>query len=228
MNFHEFEKLVNCGVKEMALTEDVILQDCEAQNYVWGIEICTDNLIIDGNNHSIDGNGTASLLNINASNIILKNIIFKNGCFECSGGAIRSTGHLVIENCDFIDNYSDYYGGAIYSTCGLHVKNSRFIKNRADYGGAIYIDIDSLSGLTLEGCVFDSNTSEFEGGAIYNRSKAQIHESSFVKNASFKGGAIYNNHLLNIKSSSFKNNIASDGNHIESEKNVNICKCDFD
>ena len=228
MNFRDFEELIKSGAKEIALTEDVILKDGEEEEYEEGIEINTDNLVIDGNDHAIDAGKKVPLFIINASNITLKNILFKNCCCEYSGAAIENRGDLIIENCGFTGNSSDEFGGAIYNKSKLLIKNSRFIKNRADYGGAIYMDLDSI--LNLEESLFESNTSEFEGGAIYNKSELLIHDSLFDGNASFKGGAIYNESILNIESSSFKNNIASDGNHIESENenNLNIFNCSFE
>lgn len=228
MNFKELEQLINNGAEEIALTEDVSLEDFEEDDYKVGIEINADNLIIDGNGHTIDGNKRKPLLNVNASKVTLKNIIFKNGCFEYSGGAIISNGDLTVESCEFIDNSSNDYGGAIYTKSKLQIKDSRFIENRSDYGGAIYID--SGADLNVEGSLFKSNSSEFEGGAVYNKGKLTINDSSFIKNASFKGGAIYNEDVLNVNDGRFKGNIASDGNDIESEneKNLNIADCIFE
>lgn len=228
MNFKGFEQLINSGAEEINLTEDVILEDFEEEDYKAGIEINDDNLIIDGNGHTIDGNKKTPLLNVNDSNVTLKNFRFKNGFSEYSGGAIINNGVLTLESCDFLDNSSDDYGGAIYTNSKLHIKDSRFIENRSNYGGAIYMDSDSI--LNLEGFLFESNSSEFEGGAIYNKSRLLIYGSLFDKNASFKGGAIYNERILNVTSCEFKNNIASDGNHIESEntENLNIFNCNFD
>lgn len=229
VNFQEFEELINSEVREIFLTDDVILDDGEKGKYEEGIEINKDNLIIDGNNHAIDGCMKAPLLIINASDITLKNILFKNSYCEYSGAAIDNRNNLIIENCQFVDNSSDEFGGAIYnaSNSKLVIKKSIFKKNRADFGGAIFIDSDSI--LNLTDSIFESNSSEFEGGAIYNKSKLLISGSSFDKNASFKGGAIYNEDILNIKECDFKNNIASDGNHIESEnkKNLSIFNCNF-
>ena len=172
MNFKEFEQLINSGAEDINLTEDVILEDFEEEDYIAGIEINADNLIIDGNGHTIDGNKKTPLLNINEYNVTLRNFRFKNGYSECSGGAIINNGCLTVESCDFLNNSSDDYGGAIYTNSKLHIKDSRFIENRADYGGAIYIDSDSI--LNLDGSLFESNTSEFEGGAIYNKSRLLI------------------------------------------------------
>ena len=228
MNFNEFEQLINSEVEEIVLTENVLLEDCEEEDYISGIEINADNLIIEGNGHIIDGNKKTPLLKVNAFNVTLKNFRFKNGYSEYSGGAIINNGSLTVVGCIFLDNSSEIYGGAIYTNSKLHIIASRFIENRSDYGGAIYIDSDSI--LKLEGSEFTSNSSEFDGGAIYNKSKLLIYGSLFDENASFKGGAIYNKRILNVKSCAFINNIASDGNHIESEntENLNIYNCDFD
>ena len=147
MNFKEFEQLINSGAEEINLTEDVILEDFEEEDYKAGIEINKDNLIVDGNGHTIDGNKKTPLLNVNASNVTLINFRFKNGCFEYSGGAIINSGVLTVESCDFLDNSSDDYGGAIYTNSKLHIKDSRFIENKSDYGGAIYMDSDSILNL---------------------------------------------------------------------------------
>ena len=50
MNFREFEELINSGVKEITLTEDVIIYD-EDKGKSFEINFDEDNLIINGNNH---------------------------------------------------------------------------------------------------------------------------------------------------------------------------------
>ena len=69
MNFKEFEQLINSGVEEIFLTENVLLEDCEEEDYISGIEINADNLIIEGNGHIIDGNK--------------KNTFAEGQCFQC-------------------------------------------------------------------------------------------------------------------------------------------------
>ena len=92
MNFKEFDQLINSGAEKIALTEDVILEDGEEEEYNEGIEINYDNLIIDGNDYAIDGGKKVPLFIINASNITLKNILFKNCYCEYSGAAIENRG----------------------------------------------------------------------------------------------------------------------------------------
>lgn len=228
MNFQEFEELINSGLKEITLTEDVILEDSEREDYMWGVEITADDLIIDGNNHAVNGNKKASLLNVE-SRVTLRNFRFENACFEYSGGALINRGDLIIENCEFFDNTSWDLGGAIYNEANLTIKNSKFMENRAEYGGAIFMDSDSM--LSLSGSVFESNFAEFEGGAIYNKSKLSVYDCLFRKNAAYKGGAIYNELILNVRDSEFTGNIAGDDNddiRSESEEKLSVFNCIFD
>ena len=228
MNFGEFEQLINSGAEEITLTEDVILDEGEKEKYEEGIEISKNNFIIEGNNHAIDGCMKVPLFIINASNITLKNILFKNCYCEYLSAAVDNRGDLIIENCRFIDNSSDDLGGAIYNAPNskLAIQSSIFEENRSDFGGAIYND----SILNISNSIFKSNSSEFDGGAIYNKGNLVIKNSLFDKNAAFYGGAIYNENILSVKSSEFKNSIANDGNHIETENkmNLNIIDCSFD
>lgn len=227
MNFREFEELINSGEEKIVLTEDVVAEDFEKTDYMMGIDINADNIIIDGDCHIIDAKGKVSIFYVKASNVTLKNICFKDGFCEYSGGAIYNKGDLTIVNCRFTGNCCEDFGGAVYTSSGLTITSSVFSKNKADYGGAVYVSSDST--LKVEDTVFDSNTSEFEGGAIYNKSRLRIYGSLFRSNASFKGGAIYNGDIMNVRDCEFEKNIASDGDHIETENedNLTVCRCSF-
>lgn len=235
MNFKEFEELIDSGLKEISLTEDVILDEGEDERYLDVIEIGTDGFVIDGKNHTIDGGNKASILYVEASNVILKNIIFKNAYSEYVGGAISNySNDLRIEHCQFIDNStcncSDLYGGAIYNapSSTLFIEKSVFKDNGSDYGGAIYIDSDSS--LHLKDSIFESNTCEFDGGAICNKGNLIVKDSIFNNNAAVYGGAIYNERDLIVNDSFFKNNIASEGYDIKTENediSVFDSQCEF-
>ena len=82
-----------------------ILDDEPGDNYtnrftsgVYIVQDCT----IDGQGHYIDGANAARIFVIDAGrNVILKNIVFKNGNAPI-GSAIYSAGNLTIENCTFL------------------------------------------------------------------------------------------------------------------------------
>lgn len=236
MNFKEFEELIESGIEEITLSEDIILEKGEEDRFIEGIVINMDGLIIDGKNYTIDGNSEVSILSINASNITLKNIIFKNGFSEDFCGAINNhSNDLRINHCQFIDNESEDFGnahgGAIYNAPNskILIEKSVFKDNGSDYGGAIFIDSNSI--FEINDSVFESNTVEFEGAAIYNKGKLIIDNSIFTRNAAFRGGAIYNEKDLIIKDCKFINNIAGEGNDIftENKDNLNIINsvCEF-
>ena len=103
-NFKELEELINSGVKEISLTEDVMSEG----NYEDGIIICTDGLIIDGNNHKIDANSLGRIFIVEAKNVTLKNIVFVNGKTNGGGGAIVNYDvNLRIINCCFKNNLTN-------------------------------------------------------------------------------------------------------------------------
>ena len=71
MNFKEFEELINSGAEEIVLTEDIFISD-EDNSKSFEISLDVDNLIIDGNNHTIESVNCE--FEIRGDNITFKNI----------------------------------------------------------------------------------------------------------------------------------------------------------
>ena len=119
-------------------------EDDDEEEFSSGIPI-ERNIIIDGDGHSLNGNGMARAFNIGSENqVTLRNIVFES-CFADEGGAIYNSGTLIIENCVFKYNGDNWHeecktsdGGAIYNNGDLVVTNSIFYQNEAVKGGAIY------------------------------------------------------------------------------------------
>ena len=204
------------------------------------VEIRDDNLVIEGNGHFMSA-GVNPLFEIYGKNIVFKDMTFKN--FDLEGGALIYNGSSArFENCKFLfNNFDDEYGvisnngrlellnclfednrlylgkGSCINNEGFaSIKDSKFIDNKSEYGGAIYNKFE----LDITDSIFKGNTSEYEGGAVYSKSRLKIFNSAFIENMSFKGGAIFNENYLLIRDSSFENNKASDSNHIENYKNA--------
>lgn len=184
MNFKELEELINSGVKEISLTEDVMSEG----NYEDGIIICTDGLIIDGNNHKIDANSLGRIFIVEAKNVTLKNIVFVNGKTNGGGGAIVNYDvNLRIINCCFKNNLSNRGiviripgGGAIGSYSDMSLFNCQFENNLGfgDDGGAVYLEQyeNHVPKVVLKNCDFKNNYSDganndfgSNGGSIYNK-----------------------------------------------------------
>ena len=121
-------------------------------------------ITIDGQGHTIDANGLSRIFVLNSANIILKNIIFKNGyAASYGGGAIRANSDDAVNvyNCTFINNtaiVNNGYGGAIASAANNRmgtISESVFIQNKCNWGSAIYNY--ALAG-TIDKCIFVNNT----------------------------------------------------------------------
>ena len=183
-----------------------------------GIELSKP-IIIDGNGYTIDANNFGRIFNINASDVILKNIIFINSHYAGKGGAIfvcqGNTG-IIFDNCSFIDNYAEE-GSGIYSNSPINMSGSNFTHNGYDAssyslnGGAVFINAMAY----IEGSYFYNNAASY-GGAIYASSRVKISNSNFnSNNGNLGGGAIYfdknsNNNI--ISGSNFLSNTASSTN----------------
>ena len=178
-DFQSLSKLIseNDSVK---LNEDYSLEIYEADFYEGGIEITRDGLEIDGCGHTIDGAYKSRIFIINARDVVLRNIEFKNGAFftdsdryVLGGGAIHvlKNASLALEKCIFSKNQSNSNGGAIFNN-GI---------------------------VTSCNCQFIDNKSKTFGGAIYNKQRLVTSNDEFIANSSRIAGAIYNAECLKIE-----------------------------
>ena len=226
-NFDYLDKLIQRS-NHIVLDENITLAHNEIDFYEGGIELDMDDLVIDGAGHSIDGIGKSRIFIITGKNIVLKNIIFKNGhsfenyfMWNNEGGGIRvyPDADLKIENCRFIGNVSETSGGAIANHGDLLIDEALFKLNKSNDGGSII----NFRKIHLDKSCFISNEA-LRGGAIANHGELAILNTEFrenvVRDGLFKarfrpmllideppeGGAIYNRAKLTIEKSSFINN----------------------
>lgn len=142
-----------------------------------------DSCIFDGN--TADAGGGALSIGF-TNNSLINHTTFVNNQAD-RGGAIwqqNDTTMVHVMNSVFETNLclgSD--GGAIYQrgSASLRMTSCNFIGNQAQVGGAIHMIEDSvdISDLVLEGCYFDFNIAEDQGGAI-NISNSHAHISNCV------------------------------------------------
>ena len=170
-----------------------------------GIQISYDGMTIDGNGHTIDGMSKSRIFQItDDTNIVIKNLKFKNGYSTGSGGAIR-----------------------IYTVIGkgvnLNLHNCEFENNVAKNGGAIFgmHYVDMIAGAfsspicIIDGCTFKGNVASGSGGAIIDTDTGDnnwiIRNSQFISNrAGDYGGAVFSKLKgLQILDCKFENNVAS-------------------
>ena len=135
----------------------------------------TKSIKIVGNGHSLDGNGQARIIKICSNcNVVLENIVFKNGYINGENGAavlLGSNAKLTIKNCVFKNNIVyNCNGGAVAGSMNdiLVIQKSKFYNNKAirnsnkiwpkdekGMGGAIIVNIGST--FKLYDSVFKGN-----------------------------------------------------------------------
>ena len=144
--------------------------------------------------------------------IIIENSIFENnvatGSDNFGGGAIfaQQIAELKITDSTFKDNKAQgtSSGGAIFishSTADIIISGSEFIANHANGqesvgGGAIYMvgtsNYERKGTLTISNTLFEDNTADANGGAIYVRATTlNIANSALINNRDANGLAIY-------------------------------------
>ena len=125
-----------------------------------GIEIKCDNIVIDGQGHTIDGNKLTRMFYVYGNNVTFKNINFINGKASL--------------------NHKTHNGGAIYFNKMGTVENCNFENNSAALGGAISF---SQFGGYAENCTFHYNSADTNGGAIFCRGDLTINIITFGNNS---------------------------------------------
>ena len=105
-----------------------------------------------------------------------------------AGGAINlyQDGALTVDLCRLVDNVATDKGGAIHSRGALIVTNSIFEGNSADYrGGAIYEG--SVGTINISQSAFVDNSSAGDGGAIAIFGKPAAPLDLEIENSTFSG-----------------------------------------
>ena len=238
--FQELQENITQGYSSGEITLDRDYE-CEDEFSAEGITIAQ-GIIINGQGHKIDAKGKATIFNIQADWVFLKNITFLNGKSK-DGGAINWEANLgSVLDCRFVNNTATDDGGAIYwHNRGILpylnsnlVRGCSFVNNTAtgNGGGAIFFaGGENEYDTTVENCNFEGNSAP-TGGAIYYMSEytATVTDCNFTNNFATKdGGAIYfdENSDGRAINCNFTNNSARYGGAVEFEGTGNVSNCNF-
>lgn len=229
-NFKYLDNLIHSGVKEIILDSDINLSDREKSKYSEGIKLDVDDLVIDGNGHTIDAKGKTRIFDCTGKNIFIKNIVLKSGFVDGSGGAINNRGTLSMKNTTLQENEAEINGGAIFNYMGrLTIMESTIIGNTARDGGAI--NSQFADELIITKSTIAENVVKHDGGAITNyKGQLTITESTFTGNtAKHYGGAIDNIGRSTITESTFTGNTAKSGGGViyNNEGSFKVNDCEF-
>ena len=124
-------------------------------------------LTIDGNGHTIDGQDKHRFIYLDKCNITLKNTIIKNTIHDNDNHAgvfeMLSPSNLNINNCTFINNKGDQKGSVLTNRGNATITNSTFINNTVNHvGGAIWSTGEYKGSLNLTNNTFKENVANKE------------------------------------------------------------------
>ena len=199
----------NCQNNELKLKKNYTNSNGD---HVDGIKITKDNIIIDGQGHTINGTGKSRIMHITGNNITLKSINFVNGFSNENGGAILCNGsNIKILYCNFVNNKASFAGAIMLDNTNGYILNSSFYYNQAsNNGGAIYKCGEFENTIINSTYLYNSAKN---GGAIYSIDlNSNIIDSNFMYNTAENNGIItYMGKKGNITGSSFQENTVSNG-----------------
>ncbi|WP_296893920.1 TIR domain-containing protein [uncultured Methanobrevibacter sp.] len=219
-NFKYLDGLIHSGIHEIVLDSDINLNDGEESQYLGGINLDVDELVIDGNGYTIDAKNKTRIFYCTGKNIIIKNIILKNGhAYERIGAVFHAAemGDEEVINA----NPNNPHGGAIFNEGELDIYESTIKSNWGDSGAIFNVGELNICRSTIE-----SNNGDHYG-VICNIGTSNIHESKFIANVSFER-TIFNGGVLNIKESLFIENRSYGGGEIHNDKgDLKIFHCEI-
>lgn len=156
--FNNLDYLISCSGSIAILDRDFIFNETYDAEYVNGIGIHRNDLVIDGDDHIIDANNLARMFNVSGKNITFKNINFINGYSAGDGGIIYCNGNnLTIINCTFSNAKAVVEGGALFAKSdNARIISSKFFNNSAVYnmiGLQLMKKLDLVLKLTVIQCM---------------------------------------------------------------------------
>ncbi|MBQ7929107.1 MAG: hypothetical protein IJ287_10275 [Methanobrevibacter sp.] len=219
--------------KVLNLTKDYAYNSQKDQKFSDGINIEIDDLIIDGQGHSINANKEARIFNIKSNNVTLKNLVLINGNSDSMGASIYWSGengqviNTIIKNSTSINLKNTNtlnIGGAIYFEKPATMINSKFTDNYATFGGAVNFESNGV----IKNCEFENNFAKLLGGGVFCNGDVTINNSTFTQNEASDGGAVCIFSKGIVENTIFERNIAIGyGGAIENENTITIKNSSF-
>lgn len=206
LSFNDLNTKINSGSSTtIKLDKDYAFNDGTDEEFIDGIDIYDDYITINGNNHYIDANYKADIFNIYGSNIVIKNLIFKNANTALY---IHNYEEVETSNVTFMNCNGPNANSAVIVKESTYKSNyDKFIDNNAEQGSAIYA---RDSELTISNGLFKTQDT-IGWGLIYgDSSNINVIETTFVNTTSKYATAIYNEAgTTYIKKSRFINLLAT-------------------
>lgn len=151
------------------------------------------------------------------------------------GGAIQATGAVEVTECTFVGNVILSKSGGAITTYSTFIARDSVFRDNGYRGADPYLGsggaVAASGNVTIEGSVFDRNTSPGSGGAIFALGDASITESEFTRNTAVRpgqtGGAGFIAGLLDISDSVVSDNTSLDGGAFQVDVRATVSNSTF-
>jgi len=216
------------GPHTVTLTEDIVLAGATDPTYS-----AARALTIDGDGHTLDGNGNSRVLSGDSTaGLTLRDIRIEGGSASTGGGgALKWVGPVVIETSHLVGNHISgtglQFGGAAFVNGPLTITDSRIAESSATsstsnaIGGAVYIDgVNTLSVTrsVVEGNSASSATALGSAGALLTNGSMTIVDSVVLDNEAM--GATASSGALRPSGTSSISGAIITGNEVTSTSSI--------
>ncbi|NEO85352.1 MAG: CHAT domain-containing protein [Spirulina sp. SIO3F2] len=205
-----------------ATTGDMVVFDSARTVILNGTEIAwnntKDNLTIEGNGSTVDGNNVSRVFNISANNATINDLTIQNGTVggtDSGAGILHSgSGTITLNRATISENstmFSQGRGGGIHSTGNLTLNSSMISGNSTgQHGGGIY----GNGTITVNNSTISGNLTFDFGGGMYGRGTTIVTDSIISGNSAYYGGGIANTGVLTVTNSTISENYSLYGGSI--------------
>ena len=203
------------------LTKDYEFDKSTDSGFENGILI-KNSVTINGLGHSISGNGLARIFNITGNDVILKDLVIKNGNANTYGAIISTGSNNQIIRCTF-DNNTATQDYILYtsSTNGI-ISDTIFTNNKARQ----YLVTADASNFKISKCTFDNNTGTSGRVLLFKGYEGIFEYCKFINNHASQSLVHLQNSYLKMNNNIFENN--NNTNYLLNvEADVDIENCIF-
>lgn len=219
---------------QIYLTNDVVFDFSVDEEFIDGISIDKDLVIVGDGNVTIDAKKSASFFNIsNKCNVSFRNIIFKNGKSK-NISLIKNDGVTDFEYCIFLNNKALKETNLIENSNNIKLTSCVFSSN-VSFKESIFRNLTNHK----EHCVFEIRDCDFFNNKSYGKSiifiignaSVSVASSNFIYNISeINGSLLYNyNGDLKVNGSKFADNFAKFYSVLHNDRYANTIMedCEF-
>ena len=109
-NFTSLQTDIADSADSIDIAQDYTFDEKSDAELTTGIVINKTNFVINGNGHTLDGNGMSRIFDVTGENITINNLNFINGKGNIGGAIVADAKNTVIDNCTFNVIFPSYIG----------------------------------------------------------------------------------------------------------------------